>query len=169
MNKDGPKYCRVQTTIWTNSDFTSLPSAAQRLYLLILSQPELTLCGVLQPAFKRWSKFSSDTTAADLELACKELEAREFVHRDDETDELLVRSFVRHGVAMDSENSLVGMTRAYETIHSKVLRKVVIEELGKDLDHDLNNRLNRRIGDGVKKALRDRVSKTFLREWETGL
>ena len=42
----------IFTSIWKDGDFLSLPPSAQRLYMFLLSQPELTYCGTmpLRPA-----------------------------------------------------------------------------------------------------------------------
>jgi hypothetical protein len=159
-------YARIKTSIWTDDDFIALPSGPQRTYHLILEQPELSLCGVLQPAYKRWAGFAPDTTMEDIEKDVFQLADATFVVIDDATDELLARSFVRHDIALSSENALVGVSRAFETIHSKVLRKVLIEELRKADDQSLLDRVTRHIPDGDKKPLRDRLSKPFVLAWE---
>jgi len=166
------RHVKLKASIWTDDNFTSLASAAQRLYVVIVSQPSITLCGVIQPSYKRWATFAPDTTVEDIQLAAKTLEEHKFIEVDDETDELLVRSFVRHGVALASDNAVVGMSRAFETIHSKVLRKVVIEELRKVQHKDLLKDLGRRVpevtpeGQKPRPPLRDRVSEVFLLAWE---
>jgi hypothetical protein len=164
---DGPRYAALKVTAWNDSDFLKLPATSQRLYLVIISQSEISLCGVQTPAYKRWSTYAPDTTPEGLEVDCKPLVDGHFVLIDEGTDEMLVRTFVHHNVGTKSDNSVVGASRAYEAIHSKTLRKVVMEELRKDLDHDLWNRLARAIPDGDAKALRERVSKVFLRDWES--
>ena len=160
------RHVRLRASIWNDEEFVSLPMASQWLYMLIISQPGVTLCGVVQPAFKRWATFAPDTTADGIEKAALTLQERFFIEIDDTTDELLVRSFVRHGVALDSDNAIVGMAKSFETIHSKVLRKVVLEELRKDLDHDLDHRIARTIPEGEKPSLRSRLSRTFVGAWE---
>ena len=170
--KKQDRHVRLKPSIWLDDDFVGLPEVAQRLYLLILSQPGVSLCGIVQPAVKRWATFAMDTKTVDVEIGLGLLEDKSFVFIDDDTDELLIRSFVRHGVALESENAIVGMSKAFETIHSKVLRKVVIEELRKVAHEDLLKGLSRRVpevgADGAitKKPLCDRVSHTFLLAWE---
>jgi hypothetical protein len=159
-------WVKIKTSIWMDSDFTNLPSEAQRVYHLIIEQPEVTLCGVIQPACKRWARYATDSTIEGIELAVSILRARSFIEIDEDTDELLIRSFVRHGVALSSDNAIVGMSRAFETIHSEVLRKVVIEELRKVDDQDLKNRLTRNVPDGEKKPLRTRLSNSFVMAWD---
>ena len=166
------RHIKLKASIWVDEDFTTLPAAAQRLYILIISQSGMTLCGVLQPAFKRWATFAPDTRAEDIEKDALALEETGFIAIDDETDELLVRSFVRHGLALDSPNSIVGMSKSFVTIHSKGLRKLVIEELRKVQHEDLLQGLSRKVptvtadGEIVKKTLRERVSNSFLLAWE---
>ena len=143
--KKQDRHIKLKASIWVDDEFTALPAASQRLYVLILSQPAVTLCGVIQPAFKRWATFAPDTPAADIAAAARTLQERGFIDIDDDTDELLIRSFVRHGVALESENAIVGMSKAFDTIHSKVLRKVVIEELRKVAHEDLLKGLGRHV------------------------
>ena len=161
-------YARIKASIWSDPDFAALPASVQRVYLVITSQSELTLCGIVQPSPKRWARYAPDTTVEDIEKAILVLGEQRFTVSDDDTDELLVRSFVRHDVALDSDNALVGMSKAYEAIHSEGLRKVLMEELRKDEDHNLRSRLGRSVPNGdedPKKLLCNRVTKAFLGDW----
>jgi hypothetical protein len=164
--KPQERHARLKAAIWLDEHFISLPVVAQWLYVVIISQPGITLCGVIQPSFKRWATFAPDVTADDLERAAKDLEAQSFIDIDDDTDELLVRSFVRHGLALDTPNSIVGMSKAFETIHSKALREVVIKELRKALDKPLIKGLSRDIPDGLNEPLRRRLSNAFVLAWD---
>lgn len=159
-------HARFKTSIWTDEDFIALPVGSQRAYLMIATQPEVTLCGVIQPAFKRWAGFAPDSKLENVEDSVMTLRDRNFVVIDDLTDELLIRSFVRHGVALNSPNAIVGMSQAFATIHSKDLQKVVIQELRKVDDQDLANKLSRDIPDGDKKPLRRRLSNSFVLAWD---
>jgi hypothetical protein len=166
------RHVRLKASIWLDEMFLSLPVIAQWLYLAIISQPGVSLCGVIQPSYKRWATFAPEITAEDTEKGVLILQEHSFVAIDDDTDELLIRSFVRHGVALDSPNAIVGMSKSFETIHSKDLRKVVIEELRKVQHEDLLKGLSRKApevpvdGGKPKPPLRDRVSSTFLAAWE---
>jgi len=166
MANDETRYSRTKTTIWTDRDFIALSSGAQRLYWLILSQAELSMCGVLQPAFKRWARFSKDTSLEDIELAAKELTEAGFILIDDETDELLVRSFVRHDLALGHDNTVVGMAKAFAAIHSDTVQYTVMNELRNDLRYDLHNRVARTVPNGDAKVLRNRLPEVFLRAWD---
>ena len=172
MAGDQDRHIRLKASIWNDETFGLLSARAQWCYLLIMSQPNVNLCGVVQPAFKRWATFANDTKPDELERLVQELDCAGFIILNDTTDELLIRSFVRHGVALESENTVVGMSKAFATIHSKVLRKVVIEELRRVAHEDLLKGLNRKVpdmpadGGKPKKPLRERVSEDFLLAWE---
>jgi hypothetical protein len=91
------QYAKLYLSVWApDSDFRKLTGDAQRLYFLLLSSPRLSSAGccVVQP--RRWALQATDTTAADIETALAELEARRYVLVDHDTEEVLIRSFIRH-------------------------------------------------------------------------
>lgn len=124
---------RILSTIWDDPDFLDLSGAAQRMYFLLISQKKLTLAGSLDFKPARW-RLSRDVTRADVEDALDDLEAHRFVVVDRETDELVIRTFVRHdsGYGRNS-NLLKGVWSAWASIESPVLRKVVVDNLPDEL------------------------------------
>ena len=88
---------RIKTSIW-NSDpeFISLPSSAQRLYLLLCSQSTINLCGVIALTPGRWARMAIDTSTESIEADLAVLEAERFVIVDRETEEVLVRTMMKH-------------------------------------------------------------------------
>lgn len=56
------KEARVFTSIWKDEDFTALPRSAQWFYLFLLSQPDLSHCGVLPLRPGRWVRKAADLT-----------------------------------------------------------------------------------------------------------
>lgn len=91
------QYAKLYLSVWSpDSDFRKLTGDAQRLYFLLVSSPRLSSAGccVVQP--RRWALQASDTKAADIESALAELEERRYVLVDHDTEEVLIRSFIRH-------------------------------------------------------------------------
>lgn len=88
-------YAQIATAIWRDDEFRVLSMAAQHAYLLLVSQPDISAAGVLSLNLTRWASRTKDVTKASLRAALEELEAHLFVVVDEETEELLVRSFVR--------------------------------------------------------------------------
>ena len=109
---------RIFTSIWKDGDFLALPPGAQRLYMFLLSQPELSYCGTMPLRTSRWAPKAAGLSLADIERDLKELEGSAyppanpvqpapgpeplrspFVITDSETGELLVRSLLRRDTA----------------------------------------------------------------------
>jgi len=89
------QYAKVFTFVW-GSDFRTLSRDAQYLYLLIISNPKLSPAGVLTYQPRKWARYSVGTEAPAIEAAFEELRRAAYLIHDEDTDEVLVRSFIRH-------------------------------------------------------------------------
>lgn len=129
------KHGRIHTDAWRDEDWTRLTADAQRLYMLLLSQPKLSLCGTLDINVGRWSRMASDTTRESVEKALSELRDAWFVTVDDETEELAIRTFAKHDLAATrwNKNLAIGMWRAWEGIESELLRVSFVEGIPGEL------------------------------------
>ena len=125
-------YARLMSSIWQDSDFTELPLSAQRLYLLLISQPSVSLCGVLAHTPNRWAACASDTTPSTISEDLDVLKHSRFVVVDHTTDELLIRSFVRHdaGIGSGNSNLVKGMWNSLNEVLSPRLTEAILAELG---------------------------------------
>ena len=88
-------YANIATAIWRDDEFRALTVAEQHAYMLLTTQQDISAAGVLPLALTRWSSRSKNGTVADLRAALDGLEAHRFVIVDYDTEEVLVRSFVR--------------------------------------------------------------------------
>lgn len=88
-------YAQFSTSMWRNADFLSLPSALQRVYMLLSSQADVSAVGVLHLSITRWAGRAPDTTAADINRALDGLAARRFIVLDRDSEEVLLRAFLR--------------------------------------------------------------------------
>ncbi len=123
------EYGRLWLSIWSDPDFRSLTSSQQRLYMLLISQPGMNTCGVLSYAPRRWATLAPDTTPRQVEQAVNVLERLRFVVVDRATDELLVRTHVRHDRALRTANVAKSLARTWEQIASAKLKDVVLVEM----------------------------------------
>lgn len=121
---------RVLCTIWQKDDWKALDAPAQHLYLLILSQPKLSLVGCIDYMPRRWATLAAGMTEAGVDAATRRLENERFVVVDTDTDELLIRTFVRHdGVNAKNKNLRLGVWSAWRAVASPVLRKVAADNM----------------------------------------
>lgn len=120
-------YAQLLVSIWGDEDYRALTVTAQWAYQMLISQRDLNYCGVLPYRLRRWSKFTASLTADDIEEAIGELVTAGYVVVDHDTEELWVRSFMRHNKILE-QTQLRGAARAaFEAIESADLRTLVYE------------------------------------------
>lgn len=120
---------RIYTRIWADPDFRALERDPQRLYLLLISQANLSYCGGLDYIPRRLTSLAADETEETLQDALTTLEKAKFVVADYLMDELLVRSFVRHDGLLGSPNMTKAMLKDRAALLSDHLREAVDCEL----------------------------------------
>lgn len=125
------EHARILTRIWRDPDFRARTPDAQRAYVLLLTQRDVNYAGVLPLAMARWARASDHTSAEDVELAVKELEDHQFVVVDRDTDEVLIRSFIRNDGLIDQPKVLRVALREALAVESEVLREVLGHELAR--------------------------------------
>ena len=123
------KFAQIQIDIWNDTDFRNLTPAAQHLYFVLLSHPSLNHAGVGDWRPARLSGMSSGWTKADVEDAAGELVHERYVLIDEETEEFLIRSYVRNDALLKQPRMATAVAKGLAEVGSSVLRGVVIFEL----------------------------------------
>lgn len=124
-------HARIQTRIWNDRDFRNLSREAQHMYFTLTSQPSLSYCGVMDWWPGRLASLASDADEATVYSAIKELLDADYVLLDTETNELLIRSYVRHDRVLERANMGKALGRALERVVSLDLRDTIIRELAR--------------------------------------
>lgn len=117
--------------IWADPTWRALDVDAQHLYLLLISQDNLNLSGVLPLQVRKWSKCVHGWDEKVVADALARLRSEHFVVVDDDTEEVLVRTFVRNSGAYKTPGMLTSILKLSESVHSSALRVVLAVELGK--------------------------------------
>lgn len=143
----------IYTSIWKNPDFIARSSNAQRAYFMLISQPEINAAGVQTLAMKRWSRYSPEGLPA-LQEAMRELVEHRFVVVDLDTEEVLVRSFIKwdnKGYANVKRRGAI--VTAWSNLASNSVRDLVSQQM-RDLGHpiDLENRVSDRVSDALSQT-----------------
>lgn len=125
------EYARTNVTIWQDPDFRALPYPAQMLYYMLWTHPELSYCGVLDWRPAKLTGNAAGWTKKDLQACADCLEARHFIVTDDETEECLVRSWVRWDGLIRQPRLAVSFANAYAAVGSNLIRGVIVHELNK--------------------------------------
>lgn len=119
----------IRLDIWTDDDFRALSVSAQHLYLHLLSSPTLSYAGIADWRPARIAGMSKGATKASVTDAAGELTRGFFIILDEETEEVLIRSFLKHDGLMNKPNVAKAMVTAYGKTVSSLLRGVMVHEL----------------------------------------
>lgn len=125
------EYANIRLSVWDDDDFRDLPGDAQHLYFILLTSPTLSYCGVADWRPGRIAGLISDWDTTRVITAASTLFDRLYVLVDVETEEALVRSFVRHDGLMGKPRLAVSMVNAHRAVASRTLRGVVVHELAR--------------------------------------
>lgn len=127
------QYAKFYVTVW-GSDFRQLTRGAQHLYFQLVSNPKLSAAGCVTIQPRKWANQSADTTPAEIEADLSELAAKRYVLIDDDTEELLVRSFIHHDRGYRNKYLLKSIETAIAAIESPALRDHARLELAAALE-----------------------------------
>lgn len=123
------------TSIWDDEDFCALPALAQRLYMQLLSQKRLSMVGVVPYSPRNWSRGCTELSIDDVLATLDILVETRYVLIDEDTEELLVRTILKHDPPRGAK-SLRGMWNAWLEVDSKPLRRAILENVTDEMWSD---------------------------------
>ncbi|SEE21065.1 hypothetical protein SAMN04489740_0889 [Arthrobacter alpinus] len=119
----------IRVDMLSNTDYRSLGLAAQHLYKMLLIHPTLNYAGVADWRPGRLAKITRGVTASAVREAAAELQAGSYVYVDEDTEEVFIRSFVRHDGLLARYRMPIAMANAYADISSPKIRRFFVHEL----------------------------------------
>ena len=119
----------LKESIWRDKEFRALPRGAQATYAQLISQKELDRAGMQPLQVSKWAKGCDAITAADIEVDLQALEDHRFVFVDEDTDELFIRSYMRHADVARYPNILKNALRCAGLVASEKIRRELAGEL----------------------------------------
>ncbi|MDI2032979.1 hypothetical protein [Paenarthrobacter nitroguajacolicus] len=119
----------IKTAIHTDDDWRALTIIEQHLYWLLMTHPKLSYVGVADWRPARLAAMTRDMTPQSIRAAAEGLQAARFVLIDDETEEILIRSFLRHDGLLKQPKLSISMVNSYADVASKRIREVITFEL----------------------------------------
>lgn len=139
----------IWTNLWADDDWRSLGPGAQWLYLHLLTTPTLNYVGVADWRPARISALSGPLTRASVEKFAHELEDARFVHVDDDTEEVMIRSFLRHDGLLQNPNLWKSVGLDFAAVGSNTLRAHIAHEARRLRDEFPNGWPAKKGGNGV--------------------
>ena len=122
-------FAQIKLSIWNDDAFLDLSNNAQLLYFVLISHPTMNRAGVGTWHAGRLSGLCSSWSRPVVEAAARELIDGRFIVIDEDTDEFLVRTFVRHDGLMKQRNLATTMAREFAAVGSRSIKGVVVWEL----------------------------------------
>lgn len=123
------EYAQIRTGLWAEPTVTALPRDPQRAYLLAYTLPELNRCGVVPFTLKRWARLAHDDNPKKLRAAFTALERARMVVIDEDTEELLVRTYLRWDGLLTQPQVVGAMVRDFRSIASPIIRDAFLNEV----------------------------------------
>lgn len=124
------EYSPIRLDIWGDDDWTDLLSpAAQHLYFVLLTSPSLSYAGVGEWRPGRLSQKARGWSGSAVQRAAAELIEHLFIVVDEDTEEYLIRSFVKHDGLLKNPKTSVSFANAYADVASRALRGVIVHQL----------------------------------------
>ena len=134
---------RIFTSIWRDEDFIALPPGPQRLYMFLVSQHDVSYCGVMPLLPQRWAAKAAGLTIADIDRDLKTLEGTAypsanpdpalaktpFVVVDRDSGEVLIRSLIRRDGIWKQPNLLKQARDSADQVESRAILGALLAEL----------------------------------------
>lgn len=121
----------IYTDIWASGEWRVLSMPAQWLYFALLTSPTLSYAGVADWRAGRLAALTELASAEVVNAAGSELMHKHFVLVDESTEEVLVRSFIKHDGLLKQPKLTVSMCKAFAAVASQPIREVIAAEMQK--------------------------------------
>ncbi len=139
---------RIQAAIWSDGDFIAMRGTAQRMFMFLLSQPDLSHAGLLPMRVRRWATKAEDATPKGVRDELDYLAERDFVVVDEDTEEVLIRTMVRNDGVYKQPKVMLRLREDAKQIESPLLRAAFRAELERLPLDELSTMRTGRDGDG---------------------
>jgi hypothetical protein len=127
---EAKRFVKIYRRIWRDREFTQMDTGPQWLYLMLLSQNNINLAGLVPISLVRWANLSANTTVEDVQDYIIDLDQRCFVVADFDTGELLVRTVIRNDTLSNQSWTLqIGILRQCLKAESSRIRQVLADEI----------------------------------------
>jgi len=124
-------YAQIKVAIWQDDDFRALPREAQHLYFLLLTSPKLNLAGVSDWRPNRIATLARFCTELQVLNAGELLADGGYILIDPRTEEVLVRTLIRHDGILRNPKTAAGMAAAWGSTYSQPIRRCIADEVTK--------------------------------------
>ncbi len=124
-------YANFVTAMWRVDEWRALRADEQHAYFLLATQANISAAGVMPLTVRRWADMAAGLTEVGLTDTLRRLQAANFVVIDEDAEELLVRSFVRHDKGYNNSKRRPAIHDAAQEIVSLPIRRALAVEFAR--------------------------------------
>lgn len=125
------EFAKTNLTIWQDPEWRALPWPAQHVYKMFWEHPSLSYCGVADWRPQKMIGWGAGWERDHMDLLTDCLRARHFLVVDEDTEECLVRSWIRFDGVVRQPRLAVSLAKAFAEVGSNTIRGVIVNELAK--------------------------------------
>lgn len=122
-------YARIDVQRFHDDDWRALTLPQKAVFDMMLTHPKLSLCGALDLKYGSLVKYAPELNVDALSGILDALMEARYIAVDWDTDEAVIRTFVRHDGVLQNQNLGRGMWSAWVAVESDELRRFVLENL----------------------------------------
>lgn len=152
-------HARILVSIWNDPHFMALAGDEQRLYLLLLSQPDVSLCGALSLRPKRWARCCPTDTTESVRTTLNRLADEGYVLVDEEVGEVWLRTFIKYDGLLKVPNMVKAMWKQFDQLISEPIRDAFLEQFDKLVAEGMTKPRGEGVGVGEGGAARKMVER----------
>jgi hypothetical protein len=129
---------RLRVSINQDEDFTDLRPLEQWLYARLLARADINQAGVLPLNLRKWARMSNHIEPVEVRGIADGLATRRFLILDYDTDEALVRTFIRNDDVWKQPHVLMSACASAMAVESPAIRDHLAVEIAKVRDDALS-------------------------------
>jgi hypothetical protein len=139
-DNDVRPFAKLYRQIWRDPEFVALDEGPQRLYMMLLSHPDITIAGTIPLTYTKWSRLGRNSTPESVRADALALDERCFVIVDEDEQEAFVRSVMRLDILPRRNWQLQkGALRLCQKASSARIRSVMADEIERSIGLFVSN------------------------------
>lgn len=125
------EFGKLWFSMFQDDDFCEQPLLDKMVYLAMLGQPSVNYAGLTPMSLRRLRKACAPATEREIKAALVRLERKRYIFTDSDSEEQLIRSFIRNDEVWKQPNMMISALRSAGHVESRKLASVLLSELDK--------------------------------------
>lgn len=122
---------KLYKSAWDDDDFKALSIEAQHVYMMFISAKQITFAGVAPFVPTRFLDLARNMTEKKFNTSVRELEKARYIVVDRKTQEVLLRTYIKHDDSLRNSKLAVAVGKAVREVYSPAILRVIAEEMAK--------------------------------------